>query len=498
MTDEPASTLEETTPTEPAAEGQEPEGEKKERLNQTVEVLNVGPCKKHVKVIVSREDIDKALDEKIGELEADAVVPGFRPGKAPRAIIIRKFRKDVNNQVKVQILLASLEQLADENDIAALAMPNIDPGKLEIPDAGPFIYEFDVEVRPEFELPSYKGLKLKRPVRTFSDEDVAREENRILSSYGQVVPKPEGNAQIGDYIIVDLTTRHGERVLASSTEVKLRIDDTLTFKDGAARKFAEQTVGVNAGETRIVDIELTDAVADYQLKGKTIQATLEVKDVKKLRLPELTHEFLHTFGVHSEEQLQELIRVNLEKRLQYDQRQAIRDQILQQLSPTDWALPEDLLMRQASRSFQRRVMEMREMGISEDEIKSRQRLLERDVIQSSAASLKEHFILQKIADLEKIDIDEDDLNAEIESIADQRNESARRLKAQLERENLMDALASQMVERMALDLILENAEITEVSIGPEAGLASSEQQTVPGEMKDPTAAPPEEKKEEPV
>jgi trigger factor len=505
MTDEPASTLEEQPAADPAAEGQVeiqtgegPLGssEKEGRLHQTVEVKNIGPCKKYVKVTVSREDVDKALDEKIGELETDAIIPGFRPGKAPRELIVRKFRKGVNSQVKVQILLASLEQLADENDIAALAMPNIDPAKLDIPKEGPFVYEFEVEVRPEFDLPAYKGLKLKRPVRTISDADVELEENRILANYGQIVPKEEGNAQIGDYVIVDLTTRHKDRVLATTKELKLRIDDTLTFKDGVARGFGEKVVGANAGETRVVDIELTDSVADYQLKGETIQATLEIKDVKKLRLPELTHEFLHNFGVHSPEQFHELIRVTLERRAQYDQRQAIREQILEQLSPQQWDLPQDLLQRQASRSFSRRVMEMREMGISDEEIKSRQRLLERDVIQNTATSLKEHFILQKIADLEKIDIDEDDLNAEIESIADQRGESPRRLKAQLERENLMDALASQMVERLALELVISNAEMTDVAIGREAGLASVEQQTVPGEMKDPTAAPPEEKKEE--
>ena len=97
---------------------------------------------------------------------------------------------------------------------------------------------------------------------------------------------------------------------------------------------------------------------------------------------------------------------------------------------------------------------MREMGIAEDEIKARQRLLERDVIQNTALSLQEHFVLQKIAELEKIDVDEETLDAEIESLADQRGESPRRLRAQLERDNLMESIANQLVERLALNLIL--------------------------------------------
>ena len=161
-----------------------------------------------------------------------------------------------------------------------------------------------------------------------------------------------------------------------------------------------------------------------------------------------------------------------------------------------WELPHDLLQRQASRAFERRMLEMREMGIAEDEIKARQRLLERDVIQSTALSLQEHFVLQKIAEVEKIDVDEEMLDAEIESLAEQRGESPRRLRAQLERDNLMESIANQLVERLALNLILESAEIEDVTTGAEAGMSAVEQQAVPGEIKDPTAAPPEEVKKD--
>jgi trigger factor len=472
-------------------EGQEEQ--KEEKLNQTVEMKDVGPCKKHVKVTVSREDVEKRLNEEYSKLVGDSLVPGFRPGKAPRTIVVRKFKKDVQDQVKGQLLLGSLEQLADEHDLAPLSPPNLNPNTLVIPDEGPFVYEFEVEVRPEFELPNYKGIKLRRPVRTFTDDDVTKEEHRILSRYGQLVPKPEGKAQIGDYLIVDLTTRLGETVISAAKEVTLRVDDTIVFKDGVSKNFGAKTVGASAGDKCVVDIELTDGVALEQLKGRTVQATLEVKDVKKLRLPELTHEFLHTFGVHSPEQLHEQVRILLEKRLEYQQRQSAREQILETIAgAANLQLPQDLLIRQARRALARRTMEMREMGMTEEEIQGRSRMLERDVLKSSAESLKEHFVLQKIAEVEKLDIDEDEINLEIERLADQGGESPRKLRAQLEREDLMDTLAGQLVERKALDLILENAEFEDVQQSAEGGLVTVEQQAVPGEMKDPTAAPPEE------
>jgi trigger factor len=359
-----------------------------------------------------------------------------------------------------------------------------------MPKEGPMVYEFDVEVRPQFDLPNYKGLKLKRPVHTFSDEEVVGEERRLLAPYGQVVPKPAGHADIGDVLVADVVTRDGNRVLSTLTEQQFRIDKQLAFKDGIAAKFGEQVKGANAGDQRVVDITLSSSVADANLRGKAVQATFDIKDVKTLRMPELTHEFLHNFGVHNPEQLRELLGVVLQRRLEYQQRQSAREQILQQIAATStWQLPEDLLVRQARKAMARRVMEMRADGIPEPEINARQRVLQQDVLQSTALALKEHFVLQKIAEVEKIDVSDDDLNEEIDRMAAQGNESPRRVRARLEREDLVDALAAEMIERKALNLILDSAEYEDVPLTDEdrPAVSTVEAQAVPGEMKEPGA-----------
>jgi len=468
-----------------------PEAGKK--LRQEVEISDVGPCKKHIKVKVDRADIDARFGDKFKELMVEANVPGFRPGKAPRKLVERRFHNEVGDQVKSEVLLASLEQLAEDHDIAPLSAPNIDPAKIEMPKEGPMQYEFDVEVRPQFDLPQYKGLKLKRPVHTFSEEEVAGEERRLLAPYGQVVPKPEGSAALGDVLVADVVTRFGDTVLSTIEEQQFRIDKQLAFKDGIAATFAEQVSGANAGDKRVVDITLSSSVADPNLRGKTVQATFAIKDVKTLRLPELTHEFLHIFGVHTPEQLHELIGVVLNRRLEYQQRQSAREQVLQQISAAgSWELPVDLLHRQARTAMARRVMEMRADGISESEIAQRQRLLSQDVLQSTAMALKEHFVLQKIAEQEKIDVTDDDMNAEIDRLAAQSEESPRRIRARLEREDLLDALAAEMIERKALDLVLDSAEYEDVplTVDDRPAVSTVEAQAVPGEMQEPGAEPP--------
>jgi trigger factor len=465
------------------------------KLQQNVEIRDVGPCKKHIKVTVERKDIDNRFSEKISELVSEANVSGFRPGKAPRRIVERRFHKDVADQVKSEVLLASLQQLAEDHDIAPLSAPDIDPGNIELPQKGPLVYEFEVEVRPHFDLPNYKGLKLRRPVHTFSDEEVAQEERRLLTPYGQIVPKPEGNAEVGDLLVVDAVIKAGDREIGKLNEATFRVNKQLAFKDGIAENFAEQVKGAKAGDTREVDIQLSSAVADPALRGQSVKATLTIKDIKTVVLPELTHEFLHTFGVHSADQLRELIQVLLQRRLEHQQRQAARQQVMEHITAaSSWELPPDLLRRQAHRAMARRIMEMRADGISDEEIQARRRLLEQDILQSTAAALKEHFVLQKIAEVEKIDITDDDLNEEIERIAEQEGESPRRVRARLERDDLIDALAAEMIERAALDLILQSAEYEDVPLGKEDQPAVSmvEEQAVPGEIHDPTAEPPAE------
>ena len=130
---------------------------------------------------------------------------------------------------------------------------------------------------------------------------------------------------------------------------------------------------------------------------------------------------------------------------------------------------------------------------------ARQRLLQQDTLRSTALALKEHFVMQKIAEEEKLDVDEDDLNDEIDRIAAQNEEPPRRVRARLEKEDLLDALAAEILERKALDLVLEHAEYEDVPIDKKAQekpAAAVEQQAVSGELHDPMAAPPEEKEKE--
>ncbi|HYH63775.1 MAG TPA: trigger factor [Urbifossiella sp.] len=469
------------------------------KLVQTVEIKDVGPCKKHIKVTVERKQIDERFDEKFSEitLSDQPTVRGFRPGKAPRKMIEKQYYPAVSQEVKTQVLMASLEQLADEQDISPLSPPDLDPDAIEIPKEGPFVYEFDIEVRPEFELPDYKGLKLRRPTHTYTPEEAAAEKKRLLEPYGQLVPKEGDNPTVAldDTVTADVEIKYGEKVLNSLKEVRFKVEPRLALSDGVAEDFGEKLTGAKAGDVRTVDIVLSQEVGNAAMRGQKVQATFTVHDVKTIRQPELTQDLLEgVFGVSTADGLDELVGTLLNRRLEYTQRQEARKQVLEKIAASaTWELPQDMLRRQARKTLARRVMEMKNAGMSESQIAGRRRLLEQDVVASTAAALKEHFVLQKVAEVEKLEIEDDDLDAEIERIADQSGESPRKVKARFEKDDLMEALATDLLERKALDLILSSAtfedyELTAAQKSEQAGeVATMAAEAAPNELAAPEA-----------
>ncbi len=458
-----------TPDTKAAEEGAVAAPEGPVKLPQQVEITDAGPCKKHVKVTVDRAAIDGRMDEKFSDLmvEHPAHVPGFRPGKAPRKIIERKFGKEVAGEVKNEVLMASLEQLAEENLLSPLSPPELDPAAVVIPDEGPMVYEFDIEVRPEFDLPDYKGLKLRRPTHTFTDAEVAREAKRLLEPYGTIVPK-DGPVALDDLVTADLVIKGPDgKEVNKLSEVRFKVEKRLALSDGVAENFGKQIAGAKPGDTRTVDITLSQDLANEAMRGQKVRADFTVKDVKTVRLPELTPDVLADFGVRTPEQFNELVRTRLERYLEYVQRQAARQQVLQKLAgDAKWDLPRDLLTRQARKTMARKVMEMRSAGMTDEQILGRRRLLEQDAIKSTAAALKEHFVLQKIAEQEKLEIEDADVDAEIDRIADQTGESPRKVRARMEKEDLIEALATELLERKALDLVLSTAEYEDYELTP--------------------------------
>jgi len=164
-------------------DGTEKAAEPKRKLDLEVEISDVGPCKKHLKVAIARSEIDRQFDDSLKEMKREAFVPGFRPGHAPRQLVEKRYKKQVAEQVKSTLLMSTLEQLDADHNLNPIAQPQLDVDAITLPDEGPMLFEMDVEVRPDFAAPAYKALTVKRPVKTIGDADVEAQFTAFLERY---------------------------------------------------------------------------------------------------------------------------------------------------------------------------------------------------------------------------------------------------------------------------------------------------------------------------
>ncbi len=451
-----------------AVETAEGEGDEAAPLDLKVDIKSPSACERRVTVTIPRDDINRYYDNAYGELMPTSAVPGFRVGRAPRKIVEHRYKEQVTDQVKSSLLMDSLGQISEDKTFTAISEPNFDLDAVEVPDDGPMTFEFTIEVRPEFDMPEWKGLKLKRLVREFTENDVAEQLEQMLARYGQLAPF-DGVASAGDYVTVNITSTADGKQVAHEAETVVRIRPTLSFTDGQIEGFDKSMKDVKAGDKRTAELKLTQDAPNVELRGKKVEVEFEVLEVKQLKLPELTPEFLQEIGgFTTEDELRDAIRKNLERQLEYQQQRDARGQITALLTKSaDWQLPQGLLERQSAREQERAVMELRRSGFSEADIRARENLLKQNSKASTATALKEHFILERIAEEESIDVAEGDYEKEIFLIAMQSGESPRRVRAQLEKRGLMDVLRNQIIERKVLEAVQKEAKFKDEKYEPQ-------------------------------
>lgn len=450
----------------------------RQKLDLDVQISDVGPCKKHLKVAISRVDIDRQFDESLGTMKKEAAVPGFRPGRAPKQLVERRFRKQVSEQVKSTLLMACLEQLDESYKLNPISQPQFDIEAIELPDSGPMRFEMDLEVRPEFALPSYKSLTVKRPTRTITDADIDAQLKLFLERHAKLVPKLEGGAEIGDFVTADLRFHRDGTTLNEAKEIQFRLQPELRFQDGTVPEVGKALVGVTPGEARDSKAKIGSGSADPNLRGQTIDVTFQVHDLKQLRLPQTNKSFFESIGFDDEEDLRKALREVLERRHRSQQTQAIRrDIVTQLLNETPIDLPADLVGRQEKATLRRLVLDLKEQGLSESEIRAREAEIRANAHESTLRSLKEFFLLAKIAEAEDIKVEDEDLENEVEAIAARSDENPRRVRARIEKEGLGDVLASQILERKSLDRILEFVTFEEVALVEEESAVETLDQT---------------------
>ena len=451
--------------TEPTAEV----AAEKPKLTLDVKIAKPSACERHITVTISREDVDRYIGEQFAEIAPKAVIPGFRAGRAPRKLVEKAFKESVSEQVKGKLLMDSLTQMSVDHEFSAISEPEFDIQAVSIPDQGPLVFEFDIEVRPEFELPQWKGLRLERPMHEYSDADISEQLDYMRARFArledQAGPVEAGNDQI---VKLHAVFKDGETVVSEAPDLQVEVRPVLSFIDARLKDFDQLVIGKSVGDVVTAPIKVSYDAENEALRGKELQAELRIEEIKRRKLPDIDDGFLDRLGgFETEAALRTAVKGELQRRLVYYQQRRLREQITALLTvAADWDLPRGLLKRQAHRELERAVMELKSSGFDDKYINNYVNELRQNAAQHTARALKEHFILERIAEEEKIDAAPEDYDREIELIAEQGDESARRVRARMEKRGQIDTLRNQIVERKVLELITSHASFVDVPHDP--------------------------------
>ena len=430
----------------------------KPRLELKTEIKDVGPCKKHVRVIVAKDAVAGVMNEALKEYTTKAEIPGFRVGKVPSSLVKKRFKKEISDQVKQRVMMVSLDQIAEESKIDPINQPNLDMDTVDLPEDADFEYEFEVEVRPTFDLPSYKGMKISRPVREVTEQDIDDYQTNFVEQYGVQEPV-DAPVATGDFVNVDIViSRNGTEYNRLSDQM-VRVLPLLKLQDGELAGFDKLLVGATADETRSAKVKVSMESPVIEMRGEELDVAFTVLDVKRMNQQTIDEDFCVRVGFSSVDALRTAIRRTLERQVKYEQRQTCRKQITEKIiESANWELPEDMVAKQVENALHREILEMEQAGFTNQQIMSRENDLRQKSLSMTRRNLKEHFVLDRIATEEKIEVSELEIEQEISAMSFQRGESPRRVRARLMKSGVIENLFAQIRERKAVDFILDTAE----------------------------------------
>lgn len=461
----------------------------KEALDVAVE--DVGSLRRKLTITVPRTFIDEQLEEQYGELSREALVPGFRKGRAPRRLLEKRFGNEVGETLVQQLVgtgcLAAIEKAdlkvlgdpmlwATEKEAATPTLLDFQEAMklMQIPKDGDLVFSCEVEIRPEFELPELEKIPLTRPVIEVTDEMVTAQIDRFRSTQGHYEALAEdGQVALDDVITADLKMASEGTVLKEQKDIQLAARGQVL--DGVVlEKLGETLVGARAGDVRTISGQIPDTYIKEELRGKQADFEISIRRIQRMVLPEMNEEFVKSLGFETQDELRDWIRKDIESRVGDQVRQGLAEQVRKYLLdnvPID--LPERMSERQVARVMYRRMVELYQQGVASDEVTKHIDALKTAAQNEVARELKLGFIMEKLSDQFDVEVTEGEVNSQIAWIAQRQGQRFDRVRDRLAKEGALDNLYLAIRDSKLVDLLIETAEITDSRGDAETGKPSA-------------------------
>jgi trigger factor len=430
------------------------------------ELTDVSPTLKELKIEIEPQRVREAFDRISQQYSKAATIPGFRPGHAPTSVVRTRYKSEIRSEVLRELLPDAVNDAIIEHSLNPLGQPDVQFENQEVLERfgeEPLTLKVTVEVLPEIKLDTYKGLEAVRRKRPITDDDVTKMIDSLRESSASLQPVEDRASELGDTVTINA---RGKMLDESDESEEVKVDDVevVLGGPGVMKEFTENLTGVKPDDTRTFTVEYPENYESKGLAGKKIEYLAEVTAVRRKELPELDDEWAKSLGgdFDSAETLKTKVREDLEARATAESDRQLRDDVMRKLIDAhQFEVPQSLIAQQTKHRLEGVARQMMSRGIDPRSEELNWEGAREELTVQAEDDVRTTMLLEKVAEAENITVSDDEVETEIHSIAIASQQPLEKVRAALTKDGGERSIAHRLRNRKALELLIENASITD-------------------------------------
>ena len=420
-----------------------------------IEVQEINACQKRLEVEIPPEVVKKELDNIYRDFQKKVKVKGFRPGKVPRGLLERLYKAEVENELINKVIPDTCTKVIQENGIKAIGTPRLD--EVDLGEDKPLRFTAIVDVIPDISLKEYGGWELTKKTVRVTDEQITKEMERLREIHAQW-DASDGTAREEDYVVLNY---QGYLAGEKLPELKAENLQVIIGSNSLPDSFEEQLVGMNAGERKNIRVVFPPDYHQEELAGKEVLFEAQLNEIKVKRLPELNDEFAREVReqVETVAELREKIFKELEEYAAHRAGALLEKEIVDRLlEENPFPVPEALIEAEMERMLHNMETRLKLQGMKLVNPES----YRENFRESALRNIQTELILEKIKELEAVEVSEEEVDKEIKLAAAGLKQSEEAI-----RKEMGEGLRNQLGRRKTLELLVKKSKIQEDIIDPE-------------------------------
>ncbi|MCK4994565.1 MAG: trigger factor [Candidatus Omnitrophica bacterium] len=423
-----------------------------------LKVKETAKCQKTLEIEVSKEVIQDQFIEYYKEIKKTAQIPGFRKGKAPQEVLEKHFSDKANDQVLTNVVNDAYHEAIKKENLRPVSMPDITDVDFQNDDK--LTFKAKIDIRPDFTLKEYKGIKAKKEKLNITEADVSKVLGYLQERYAQFeAVKDERGVKIGDYIICDYSYEVEGKQIDKKDHSWLWIDKEM-FLPGLSNKIE----GIKAGENRKFDIKIPEKFHLAEIARKSAKFDITVTEIKEKKLPELNDEFVKKIGKETLEELKLHIKDDLSQEKEVQNKQALKAQIigyLVKIMPIE--VPQALVDKREQGLKDSSLQRLKQQGLNEAQLEDELKKMKDMFKDEALKQVRSFFLLEDIAVKEKIEVTEDEMSERIAMMARLYNQKQEDLLKYLQKNKMLESIHWDVWEEKIIGFLIDNAAIEEIA-----------------------------------